>query len=397
MKEQIIVLGLYLPGIDIIKYFRKKGFQCIGIDCIKNSPGLYLRNVKTFLCTDPEKDSAGVIEFLIQLGSKSSGKPILFNTSDKFVKLIIDNSTILKNHFIFNISEPGITEILMNKKLVIDHALKKGVPVPQTFFNSHKDSFKDSFKDFLFPCVIRPEQGNSWTDEPLRSIVNQQKLLLVNNQDELEDRLNQILPFYKNLIIQEVVQGKDENLLYTVCYVGKKGQILGYFTGQKLRISPVHFGSATYMKTYNSDEVLPLCQRLFDGSGYNGPAGVEFKKDDRDGIYKLIEINTRFGLWDIMGKKMGVDLFEIAYLDLTGVNVTPCIPVNREYFWLSLSRDLSVIRQYHSEGIISWRDWIKAWFKDVYVADLYLDEPRIMYSLYFKKVVRWFKKSFIHV
>ncbi|MGD0342428.1 MAG: hypothetical protein ABSA76_12060 [Bacteroidales bacterium] len=397
MKERIIVLGLYFPGIDIIKYFKKKGFECIGIDCIKESPGLYLKNVKTYLCTDPERNSEEFFKFLIQIGNNKSNKPILINTSDKFINSILENTEVLTNHFIFNISMPGITKTLMNKKLLVDYAIKSGIPIPKTICYSDDKSFKNRLDDFIFPCVIRPEHGNSWMEEPLKSVVNQQKLILVNDRYELKKWFNRILPFYRDLIIQEVVTGGDENLIYAVCYIGVDGQLLGHFTGQKLRINPIHFGSATYMKTCSSDDILPFCKKLLIGSGYQGPAGIEFKRDDRDGIYKLIEINTRFGLWDIMGKKVGVDLYEIAYQDLIGAKVTPCEPINKEYHWLSLSRDLSVIRQYHKEKLISWLDWIKSWFKDVYVADLYIDEPRIMYNLYIGKFVRRLKKLLVHV
>jgi len=393
----IIVTGLYLPGIDILKYFTRRGKKCIGIDCADNAPGIYLRKIKTYTCPDPEKDESGWMDFVMRFRNGMQSKPVIFNTSDKFVKAITRNAVTLEKEFIFHSSKNGITEILMNKRTLVEYAERKGVPVPRTYFYKEGDDFQACVEGFCFPCLIRPEYGKKWVDEPLKTLVNGNKLIKVEGQDELLNWMRELLPYDKNLIIQETVDGPDENLFYSVCYMSKANLLLGYFTGQKLRILPIHFGSATYMRTHSSDKVLPLCRKILNDSGYHGPAGIEFKKDNRDGKLKLIEINTRFGLWDIMGKKLGVDLFEIAYNDLTGNESLIQIPDERvDYYWLSLGRDIPVIGQYCKEGLLTRWQWIRSYFRKNHVADLYLCEPKMMYHIYMDKIFRKIRKHFIN-
>jgi predicted ATP-grasp superfamily ATP-dependent carboligase len=394
----IIVLGLYFPGIDIIKHFSGKGKKCVGIDCYDNVPGLYLRKVKTYHCPDPEKDERGWLDFLMQFRSGTCSKPVILNTSDKFIKAIIKNSKALGEFFLFHGSENGITEILMNKRTLVEYAESKGIPIPKTYFYKEGDDYQTGVEGFHYPCVIRPEYGKKWFEEPLNTLVKGHKLIKVDGRDELLSWMRKILPYDNNLIIQEIVVGPDENLFYSVCYLSKDNRLLGYFTGQKLRIDPVHFGSATYMRTHGSDEMLPLCRKIMDNSGYHGPAGIEFKKDNKDGKLKLIEINTRFGLWDVMGTKLGVNLFEIAYNDLTGNDKRIFIPdENITYYWMSIANDISVIGQYRKEGLLTWRQWIRCFFKKNHIADLYMDEPKMMYHMYVDRIIRKIRRGFFRL
>jgi D-aspartate ligase len=391
----IIVLGLYFPGIDIIKHFSRRGERCVGIDCNENVPGSYLRKVKTYHCPDPEKDNKGWLDFMMQFRTGTCRKPVILNTSDRFARAIIRNSKTLEEFFLFHGSKDGIMEILMNKRTLVEYAENKGIPIPKTYFYKEGDDYQAGIDGFRYPCVIRPEYGKKWFEEPLNTLVKGQKLIKVNGRDELLGWMRKILPYDKHLLIQETVAGPDENLFYSVCYLSKNNRLLGYFTGQKLRIDPIHFGSATYMRTYSSDEMLPLCRKILDNSGYHGPAGIEFKKDDRDGSLKLIEINTRFGLWDVMGSKLGVNLFELAYNDLTGNENKILVPDESiEYYWLSISRDISVIGQYRKEGLLTWRQWICCFFRKNYIADLYMDEPRMMYQIYINRIIRKIRKRF---
>jgi acetyl/propionyl-CoA carboxylase alpha subunit len=65
-------------------------------------------------------------------------------------------------------------------------------------------------------------------------------------------------------------------------------------------------------------EVVDAGLRLLRAFGYHGLSQVEFKRDPRDGRFKLMEINPRLWQWHGLATACGVDLPRIAYADLIG-------------------------------------------------------------------------------
>lgn len=276
----------------------------------------------------------------------------------------------------------------MNKAELIRLSQKAGVPAAKTIFYSSIEDAVQKTEEMQFPLVIRPEFGKKWQREPLKTITNGEKLIKVNGKSELAQELQSITPYDQYLIIQEIMQGPDENLYYLVCHVDRKGELLGFFCGQKLRLRPIHYGSATYMRTCRVEELLLPARKLLQENQYHGPAGVEFKKDDRDGEYTIIEINTRYGLWDVIGKEVGIDIFSIGYNDLLGMQLKPTEPDDKRVYWWSLARDIPVSSQYRKEGLLSTRQWLATFLKKPYIPDIYWSEPAMMADLYVKKLVR---------
>ena len=69
------------------------------------------------------------------------------------------------------------------------------------------------------------------------------------------------------------------------------------------------------------DEVVDQGLAYIRGLGFHGVSQVEFKRDPRDGVYKLMEINPRIWQWHGLAAKVGVDLPRIAYWDLLGARL----------------------------------------------------------------------------
>ena len=67
-----------------------------------------------------------------------------------------------------------------------------------------------------------------------------------------------------------------------------------------------------------SDEVVEQGLALLRQLGFHGLSQVEFKRDPRDGAYKLMEVNPRLWQWHGLAAACGVDLPLIAYRDLLG-------------------------------------------------------------------------------
>ena len=70
-------------------------------------------------------------------------------------------------------------------------------------------------------------------------------------------------------------------------------------------------------------EVVDAGLALLRALWFHGISQVEFKRDPRDGRFKLMEVNPRLWQWHGLAAACGVDLPLIAYRDLTGEQVEP--------------------------------------------------------------------------
>jgi carbamoylphosphate synthase large subunit len=73
--------------------------------------------------------------------------------------------------------------------------------------------------------------------------------------------------------------------------------------------------------------------RLLRALRFHGISQVEFKRDPRDGRYKLMEVNPRLWQWHGLATATGVDLTRIAYLDLIGQPPAPVRMNGRPRRW----------------------------------------------------------------
>ena len=124
-------------------------------------------------------------------------------------------------------------------------------------------------------------------------------------------------------IVQEMVEGGDDHLLITACYMDRSSRCLGAFYAQKLVQIPEGFGTGCIVRSVDRPELLEPTIRLLQSIGFSGVAEVEYKWDSATGEYKLIEVNPR--PWDQhrLGKACGVDLIYMAYCDHAGLAMPP--------------------------------------------------------------------------
>jgi predicted ATP-grasp superfamily ATP-dependent carboligase len=159
------------------------------------------------------------------------------------------------------------------------------------------------------------------------------------------------------MIAQEVIPGGDSCLVYAPFYVDHNGTLMGYFSGRKHRVIPTGFGSASFVETFQDDRLRHLVARTLAAVGYRGLGGLEFKEDPRDGQYKLIEFNTRFGMWDGLGLHAGVDLAYLSYLDAIRSPIEPHLSFRSGVKWIDWQRDLRAFVDYRRRGHLTFGEW----------------------------------------
>jgi predicted ATP-grasp superfamily ATP-dependent carboligase len=119
-------------------------------------------------------------------------------------------------------------------------------------------------------------------------------------------------------MVQELIPGGDDTLYTVGSYVARDGRPLGVFSGRKLRQTPPGIGTCRVGEAVWVQDAVDAALRLLEAFDYFGLSQVEFKRDPRDGKFKLMEINPRLWQWHGLATACGVDLPRIAHADLAG-------------------------------------------------------------------------------
>lgn len=115
-------------------------------------------------------------------------------------------------------------------------------------------------------------------------------------------------------VAQEVIPGSDADIWQCNAVFNSHHELVSAFTFQKLGMSPPHYGVTTMGKSARNSEVIDLVKSIGAALQYTGPAGFEFKRDARNGQYRYIEINPRFGMSNIFDTTCGVNTAYRTYL-----------------------------------------------------------------------------------
>lgn len=96
---------------------------------------------------------------------------------------------------------------------------------------------------------------------------------------------------------QEKIPGPFEQLVSVGLCLDRNGQVPAAFFTRKRCEYPEPFGDGLVVETIDDPGILEDSVRLLRHLGYWGICDVEYKRDDRDGRFKLLDANPRTWLW----------------------------------------------------------------------------------------------------
>ena len=193
------------------------------------------------------------------------------------------------------------------------------------------------------------------------------------------------------VLVQEFIPGEATNLYTLTSYSDKNGNLIAGSIGHKLRQFPPEAGRIT-AGILKYDEGLKETGELFLKTiGFNGVANTEFKYDSRDGKFKLMEINTRFGAWNYSTLYSGMNLMQIAIDDYNGIKYTgPMFKTDYDgHIWYNFSQDFgtSIVlnrKAHFDKYVLSPRQWKKSLGENHFEAIYDREDKRpFFYSLFY--------------
>jgi predicted ATP-grasp superfamily ATP-dependent carboligase len=175
-------------------------------------------------------------------------------------------------------------------------------------------------------------------------------------------------------MVQELIPGDGRDQV-AYCAFFKDGRAIGRMTARRRRQHPPEFGRAsTYVETIDLPEIVEPAERLLRAIGYYGLVEVEFKRDARDGGYRLLDVNARTWGYHTLGQSAGVDFPAMLMADQLGepVSERAAVPGVR---WIRLVTDLPTAAVEIAAGRLSVRDYVRSLLQSDAEAVLSRDDP----------------------
>ncbi len=307
----IVMQVSWANGLDIIRDLSADGIPLLALDANPRALGLRSRLAAGSVCPDPRDDEDAFVAYLESLGPRFSRRPVLFPTHDQYIWPVSKNAASLEKWFLIPFSRWETMRRLHDKRAQMEAAWRVGVDTPKTVFVDSDDDLERGAEEIGFPAIFKPVESLAFKTRFRRHVLEiGSKEELLRTYDAVRD--------CGTLMLQDIVPGGDEELYTLGSYLDAQSRPLAVFTGHKLRQHPPRFGHVSMAVSRWVPELAEAGLRLLHELGYHGVSQVEFKRDPRDGKYRLMEVNARHWMWHSLATASGVNLSLAAYRDAVG-------------------------------------------------------------------------------
>jgi predicted ATP-grasp superfamily ATP-dependent carboligase len=364
------VLGLFDTGVAVVRSLGRAGISVTGFDSDTAEPGFTSRYGSHIPCPDPARDPQALLKVLTDRARLCDVPPVIYATSDPFVKFLSDYREWLEPFVRHALPSQLSVATALDKRRQYVRALEAGVPVVPTYWPRTAREVTAAIDALDFPVVVKPVQGRVM-DPPFHGA----KGLRVAHADQLLRLFEPLLARGETALVQPLIAGPNTNHYKVCAYIGADGMPVACIVMRKIRQYPVDFGVGTLMESVDNPELAELGLRLCRALEWRGPASIEFKRDDRDGSWRLIEINPRVWQQNGLAARCGVDFPLLQYSDLTGAPVVSK-PYKLGIRWVDEFRDPRSAWEHMRRGRLTVRQWLGS-LTQVRVGALFaVDDPR---------------------
>jgi predicted ATP-grasp superfamily ATP-dependent carboligase len=200
-----------------------------------------------------------------------------------------------------------------------------------------------------------------------------------------EDREN------PNLLLQEFIPGED--WMFDGYFDWDSRYVFGV-TGKKIRRFPVNTGVTSLGICLRNDTVERTTVDFMKAIGYHGILDIGYRRDSRDGKYKVLDVNPRIGCtFRLFAGTGGTDVARALYLDLTGRPVPASTAVEGRK-WIVEDFDLVSSLRLWLTGRLTWKDWAASLRGIDEAACFSADDPLpflLMWAADSKEFYRWLR------
>jgi predicted ATP-grasp superfamily ATP-dependent carboligase len=308
----------WVNGLAAIRALGRAGVPVVALDRHASALGFRSRYALGLVCPDPVEAEESFARLLAAIGDALGRPAPIFPTHDEELAAVAKAAPALGGSFLCPFPAWNTLERIQRKRVQLEEAQAADVPIPATAYPGSAAEALAAGDDMGYPVLVKPSDPIGFRRRFRRQAFR------CRTREELGRAFAESAPFAP--MVQELIPGGDDELYTLGSYLARDGEALGLFSGRKLLQTPPTVGTCRIGEAVWVQEVVDQGLRLLSRLGFHGLSQVEFKRDPRDGRYKLMEVNPRLWQWHGLASACGVDLVRIAYRDLLGDRPAPSPP-----------------------------------------------------------------------
>jgi predicted ATP-grasp superfamily ATP-dependent carboligase len=331
-----VVVGAGVNGLGVARSLARAHVPVWLLDTDARRPEMHTRAARSVAVGSLHGEM--LVDELVRLAKDqfAGSRPVLFLTQEESVKVVSHHRDRLSTLFRFHLPAMEIVDSLQHKHGFQRLAEQLGSPIPPLV---HVRSLADlpAIEDLHYPAVVKPGERNADYSRQFK------KAYRVESAAQAAELIRRILPVMTDLVVQEWTEGPDSNIYFCLQYIDKGGQVVGSFTGRKIRSWPPQVGgTASCVAAPEAHEELSiLTTRFFQAAGVVGMASMEYKRDARSHAFRMVEPTVgRTDYQEEVATLNGVNLPYAAWCSELGLPFKATTTRNRLVAWRVRSEDL---------------------------------------------------------
>lgn len=348
-----LVVGGDHPGLAVARSLGRRGVPVYVIDdrpCISR----FSRYAKRVIQVPDILDERRTVDSVLDVGKRFNLRNwVLIPTRDETVAAFSRYRAELAEFFSVTTGEWESVQWAWDKRKTYELAEKLDIPCPKSFTLGGADELPMLYD--RLPLAVKPTVKENFF------YATGAKAWRCDTVDELHRNYDRAAHQIRSeeILIQEIIPGGGGDQ-FSWCAFVRDGKPHSTLTALRLRQHPREFGrAATYVETAEAPEIAELSERFVQAIHYHGLVEIEYKRDPRDGRYKLLDVNARAWGFHALGAASGVDFSWLLYADRTGLPIDP-VRARAGVGWLRLLTDVPTAFSDLVHGFLSPAAYLKS-------------------------------------
>ena len=301
-----------------------------------------------------DADEDAQVAALLEIADMGADGWALIPSADETASLVARRHDELAERFVLTTPRWETLRHACDKRLTYRLCAELGLDAPATWYP--RDRAHVEALELEYPVILKPafkESFNRLTAAKAWRVDDREALLR-----SYEEACRLVTP--EILMLQELIPGGGE-AQFSYATLCEEGVPLASVVARRTRQYPPDFGRAsTYVETVHRPEIVEPARRLLAALRFTGLVEVEFKRDPRNGRFKLLDVNPRVWGWHTLCGAAGVDFPYLLWRALRGEGLGEVDGPRVGVRWVRTTTDLPMVAKQIARGRMSLRTYLRS-------------------------------------